>query len=340
MVDDSMSTVYPGDTSVSASFLTPMAGQTYTVVADLQLQFEGKAYRLKKTWQFSIERDPTEIVRSQEELDAEEEQRNNQGLSEEEKCEKKKGFWSRLFGGSCKQAADICCLCIYGDTGTEGSNNAQTFVKSCTDQIAENKCTSSSSRYTPTIEDQVDAETAFPSVCPSDKYDDVRFLRSIHGFDKGNEGEVCENIPKSLIDGYAVGGGDIPTNITVDSQACNDFDSMTQAEQYANNLKDYLNSKSYDNVSVTIRANQNNVAFDGVSGRTYLNSCSRATFVVCSSSVQKQLNPCPSIGTDCVYGEGTSNTMQCDDEDGREITRECVDSGRRNKYDQVLGSWK
>jgi hypothetical protein len=320
--------VNSGDYSISASVPSLSAGKTYSVTANIQLQFEGKGHSLKNTntWTFRIEQDTTNITDKTDEDDKED---KDDGSSGEEKCKKKKGFWSRLkdLFSRCKPAPDICCLCVFSDSNTTNPKHAQTFVKSCTDQIAESKCTESTSRYTPTHELEIKAQKDFAKVCPVEEFDDVKYLKSIHGFNDGDETEVCEKIPERLIEGYVVSGGKIPQNITMDSQSCNDINDYREAEQAAENLMHYLKGQGHHDVTVTIRANQNSVAYEPFSGRSFINTCTRTTFKVCSSSVEEKLSPCPDVGSLCHYTESEDSDVRVCSDDGAKSSRTCKPNG-------------
>ena len=331
--------ITPGENSITASFTSLQPGKTYSITTDIQLQFANKGYSLKNTWQVTVEVDPTNTTQpSDNPVSDDDNNDDGAGGSEEEKCEKKKGFWSRLFGGKCKTAPDICCMCLYGDTGYTG--RIKTFAKTCQQQFEENKCTVTKSVHTPTTLDESDAEKDFPNQCPVEKYDDVRLLRSIHGFDEGDEQNICLFIPQSLLNGYDVDGGAMPSNITIDTMSCNDFDDMSQAQRYAEELSKYMKIMEYTDVKVTIKANQNSVGI-AQNGTAVADSCTKATFVVCSTGVEKKLPPCHPKGSVCYYIPGEENyTEQCSESDGKQSSRTCVPAGAQFENGVAPGIWK
>lgn len=324
------------DTLVVTLIDTLQPSTAYLVSADIQLTVEGKAVQWKKSWSFVTEAGQGLV---DEEKDKEDEDEDDGAEPSAKKCSKIRKFFNFIFG-SCEDVPQICCVCVYGDTNTD-HGGAETFVKDCDQQIRENDCTASTKKYTPDIKDEIKAESEFPKDCPATKYDNVKFLRSIHGFDKGDEKSICKLLPEGILNGYMLEGDGIPSQIGINSGSCNDFNNMDEAERYAKNLATYMREQGYENVKISIKGNQNNSQYDIASGRSYQNLCTPATFVVCSEGVKKQLESCPARGDYCVFGENETNRIaECQGEDGKPSSRECVDSGEQNPYGQRRGEWQ
>lgn len=339
-----------GDYSISASVSSLYPGKTYSVVTDIQLQFEGKGHSLKNTntWTFRIDDDPTNITKTTED----DEEDKDDGSSEEEKCEKKKGFWSRLFGGKCKTAPDICCVCAYGNFNTKLS-----FEASCDRELRAAACTKSIKVFAATNKAVDKVIEDFPNSCPSDEYDDVRLFYEKHGDPTGEEQKFCTDLPMKIIDSYERNNMPVPSNITLSHGQCSAFNDLSEAKSWADNLSSQLESEGYVNIKITINGNQEskmntfyNNALGGPQdmlavedkdpdGTSYCPANTK--FEVCSSAVKVELPDCPKVGSACKYGGDDNPTIECKNMFGFQTTRQCIaDSPQVSKDGATLeGTW-